>query len=71
SFDNVLENIVVPFDAIVTFVDPSVEFGLRFDQHDAEDDREDDHAEGEDERPDDDGPDPGGDVVSLDRFRRH
>ena len=33
NFGNVPEPIVVPFDAIKTFVDPSVEFGLRFDAH--------------------------------------
>jgi uncharacterized protein len=34
SFGNVPEPIVIPFDAIKTFIDPSVEFGLRFDAHD-------------------------------------
>jgi hypothetical protein len=33
SFGNTPEPIVVPFEAIKTFVDPSVEFGLRFDAH--------------------------------------
>jgi uncharacterized protein len=33
NFGNVPEPIVIPFDAIKTFVDPSVEFGLRFDAH--------------------------------------
>jgi hypothetical protein len=28
----------VPMDAVQTFVDPSVEFGLRFDRHDSSDD---------------------------------
>ena len=28
------ETLVVPLDAILTFVDPSVEFGLRFESHD-------------------------------------
>jgi hypothetical protein len=30
SFDNMNERIVVPFDAIIKFVDPSVNFGLEF-----------------------------------------
>ena len=34
SFGGVPEPIVIPFEAIKTFVDPSVEFGLRFDAHD-------------------------------------
>ena len=33
NFGGVPEPMVVPFDAIKTFVDPSVEFGLRFDAH--------------------------------------
>lgn len=35
NFGDTPEPMVVPFDAIKTFVDPSVEFGLRFDAHDA------------------------------------
>jgi hypothetical protein len=31
NFGNVPESIVVPFEALKSFVDPSVEFGLRFD----------------------------------------
>jgi hypothetical protein len=30
SFDRVPENIVIPFDAITAFADPSVKFGLQF-----------------------------------------
>ncbi|MES2252605.1 MAG: ClpXP protease specificity-enhancing factor SspB [Pseudomonadota bacterium] len=30
SFDNVDERIVIPFDAVIKFVDPSVNFGLEF-----------------------------------------
>lgn len=30
SFDNIKEKIVVPFDALVAFADPSVKFGLQF-----------------------------------------
>ncbi len=33
NFGNVPEPMVIPFEAIKTFVDPSVEFGLRFDAH--------------------------------------
>lgn len=36
NFGNVPEPIVVPFEAIKTFVDPSVEFGLRFEAHEGE-----------------------------------
>ena len=32
SFDNAPEKLTIPFDAITSFVDPSAEFGLRFQQ---------------------------------------
>ncbi|PJF10478.1 SspB family protein [Pseudorhodobacter sp. MZDSW-24AT] len=67
NFGNQPEPMVIPFDAVRTFVDPSVEFGLRFESH-AE---EDDEALEEDEEDDDDPP-PHQDaqVVSLDKFRK-
>ena len=66
SFGNQPEHLVIPFDAVRTFVDPSVEFGLRFETHD--DDDEDD----EDEDPEDDPPPPQGEaqIVRLDKFRK-
>ena len=54
----------IPFDALRTFVDPSVEFGLRFESH------------AEEEEDGDDDPEPGptppqdAQVVRLDRFRK-
>lgn len=38
NFGDSPENLYVPFDAIRTFVDPSVEFGLRFESQDSDDD---------------------------------
>ncbi len=77
NFGNVPEPIVIPFEAIKTFVDPSVEFGLRFDAH---------PETGEELEPDgdDDGPPETGEpktppepirrgeaeIVSLDKFRK-
>ncbi|SET73082.1 SspB family protein [Oceanicella actignis] len=73
SFSNRAATLVVPFDAVTTFVDPHAEFGLKFDAHDAEDDEgpepgpgDGPGAEAEPPSP----PAPGGDVVSLDRFRK-
>lgn len=72
NFGDVAESIVVPFEAIKTFVDPSVEFGLRFDAHD------DDGPDGPSEDDDESGtPSAGtpatddGQVVSLDKWRKH
>lgn len=66
NFGNNPERLVIPFDALRTFVDPSVEFGLRFETHEDEDEEE------EDEDPDDDPTPPHQDaqVVRLDRFRK-
>ena len=30
SFDNILEKLVIPFNAVKGFLDPSVQFGLQF-----------------------------------------
>jgi hypothetical protein len=69
SFSDRPATLVVPFDAVATFADPSEKFGLRFDaaEH-AEDGPEDDPDDGAAE---DDAP-PKGDaeVVSLDAFRK-
>lgn len=74
NFGDAPEPLFIPFDAIKTFVDPSVEFGLRFEN--ADEDGEDgddptptntDHEKGAGE----DAPaHPDADVVSLDSFRK-
>jgi hypothetical protein len=71
SFGNVPEPMVIPFEAIKTFVDPSVEFGLKFDAH--EEDKSMVAAE-EDVVPTHPTPIKSpteGEVVSLDKFRKH
>ena len=77
NFGDQPEPIHIPFDAIQTFVDPSVEFGLRFENQNMDDDDEyepvaqdapshdaptDDAADAE--------PRQEAEVVSLDQFRR-
>ena len=73
NFGDQPEPIKIPFDAIHTFVDPSVEFGLRFENQDA-DDFDDDEDEDQDADPSDealdDEPRQAAEVVSLDQFRR-
>jgi uncharacterized protein len=77
NFGNVAEPIVIPFEAIKTFVDPSVEFGLRFEAHedsDEDDDDDEDEGEGEAAAPAPAEPTPlkhtEGEVVRLDKFRK-
>lgn len=66
NFGDRPEPLYVPFDAILTFVDPSVEFGLRFETR-AEDDGDDPPESSE---PDPAKPDGDAEVVSLDSFRK-
>ena len=70
NFGNQPEPLVIPFDAVRTFVDPSVEFGLRFETHSDEDDEEDDEN-GDDDGDDDPPPQQDAQIVSLDKFRKH
>lgn len=79
NFGNAPERLFVPFDAIQTFVDPSVEFGLRFDPQDSADieelDPDDDLSEdlplSRSAAPEDSAADKGdAEVVSLDQFRK-
>lgn len=69
NFGNNPEPLVIPFDAVHTFVDPSVEFGLRFETQDYEDDEEDEDED--DEAPEvAEKPRTEAEVVSLDQWRK-
>ncbi len=63
SFADKPAMIYAPFDAVLTFVDPSVEFGLKFDANEVE--QEDAPEPVESTKPEE-----GGEVVSLDQFRK-
>ncbi len=65
NFNDTAEPMVIPFDAITTFVDPSVEFGLRFDSY------EDPTPPEPQEDDTDEAPKGDADVVSLDAFRKN
>ena len=73
NFGDNPEPLYIPYNAIRTFVDPSVEFGLRFETRDEGDDPGPDDGDGDTEE--DGVEDRGGngkdaEIVSLDRFRR-
>lgn len=61
NFGDQPEPLYIPYDAIKTFVDPSVEFGLRFETQTADD---------EDDEPDPEPSSKEAEVVRLDSFRK-
>lgn len=69
NFGNNPEPMVIPFDALRTFVDPSVEFGLRFETQEQDEDDEDEDEEDIEVEPDPERHD--AEIVSLDQFRKH
>ena len=72
NFGDAPEPMYIPYDAIRTFVDPSVEFGLKFEQQEPGQQDEDEdlpqqdesELEGEEEAP------KAAEIVSLDSFRK-
>ncbi|WP_338547939.1 SspB family protein [Roseovarius phycicola] len=73
NFGDQPENLYIPYDAIQTFVDPSVEFGLRFESQEDEDEEDTasqtDSSDEEVAAPEPETADEA-DVVSLDSFRK-
>ncbi|MDB4054352.1 ClpXP protease specificity-enhancing factor SspB [Octadecabacter sp.] len=70
SFGDSPEPLYVPYNAIKTFVDPSVEFGLRFETDDDDDDMDAPEAPMDVMAEPEDTPKIDADVVSLDQFRK-
>lgn len=71
NFGNQPERMKIPYDALETFVDPSVEFGLRFESQDDDDNVEDfDDIEAPMEEDAQDDTPIEAEIVSLDKFRK-
>ncbi|MBV2360912.1 hypothetical protein KUH32_14180 [Thalassococcus sp. CAU 1522] len=77
NFGDDPERLYIPYDAIKTFVDPSVEFGLRFETQEEDDDNDEDEdpvppKPTRTRQPQPDGKANGKDaqIVQLDRFRK-
>ena len=83
NFSNTPETLVIPFESVSTFIDPSAKFGLKFDDHESDEimlnlddieataDSEGDSGSNDpDPAPDGDKSKGSADVVSLDRFRK-
>lgn len=70
NFGDQPEPIYIPYDAIKTFVDPSVEFGLRFETGDEDDTGEDAPMTHVDDDAADSDTHKDAEIVSLDSFRK-
>ena len=70
NFGDTPEHLVIPYEAILTFVDPSVEFGLRFETNEEDEDTDEQKPTISKESIKDDTKKETGQVVSLDNFRK-
>ena len=70
NFGDTPEHLVIPYEAILTFVDPSVEFGLRFETNEEDEDTDEQKPTVSKESNKDDTKKETGQVVSLDNFRK-
>ena len=70
NFGDTPEHLVIPYEAILTFVDPSVEFGLRFETNEEDEDTDEQKPTVSKETNKDDTKKETGQVVSLDNFRK-
>ena len=70
NFGDTPEHLVIPYEAILTFVDPSVEFGLRFETNEEDEDKGEDKPDDSEESNQDGTKKETGQVVSLDNVRK-
>ena len=70
NFGDTPEYLVIPYEAILTFVDPSVEFGLRFESSEEEDSNDEPAVFSSDDNDIKKADTETGQIVSLDSFRK-
>ena len=70
NFGDTPEHLVIPYESILTFVDPSVEFGLRFESNEEDEDTDEQKPTFSKGSNRDDTKKETGQVVSLDNFRK-
>ena len=70
SFNKREEELTIPFAAVTTFADPSVQFGLQFQSHHEDDQEGDEGAELPEAAADVNRDMAAGEVITLDSFRR-
>jgi hypothetical protein len=70
NFGDTPEHLVIPYEAILTFVDPSVEFGLRFETSEEENSNEEPIIFSSDDADKKKAGKETGQIVSLDSFRK-
>ncbi len=70
NFGDTPEHLVIPYEAILTFVDPSVEFGLRFETNEEDEDTDEQKPNVSKESNNGETKKETGQVVSLDNFRK-
>ena len=70
NFGDTPEHLVIPYESIITFVDPSVEFGLRFETNEEDEDTDEQQPTVSKESNKDNTKKETGQVVSLDNFRK-
>ena len=70
NFGDTPEHLVIPYEAILSFVDPSVEFGLRFETNEEDEDTDEQKPTVSEQSNKDDTKKETGQVVSLDNFRK-
>ena len=70
NFGDTPEHLVIPYEAILTFVDPSVEFGLRFETNEEDEETDEQKPTVSKESDKVDTKKETGQVVSLDNFRK-